>query len=375
MALLPMVLIFSIVVRSPNYSRGLVTLVNIFMYIYGFSYAWDNSNESIIALLMPHYHYSNFIITFYRQNPELKFFFPQTTLKKTFFSKNPKTSMVILFVIYMILYIILEKVIEELDGRIVKYCGKLFRKITKCFKKKKNITNKNVNDKIEIDDEVLKRRNTSSLHWNNPNKMDFPEDSEKTFRLESSNYLILRNIWKFFGNFPALSNVSIALKQGEITCLLGHNGAGKSTLINILTGFLHPSEGEILWNNEVKFGGKNQSINELRNVGIGICTSKDILYESMTVYEHLKLAGLIKGISDRKSKINKMIQTLNLEKYRNVKVGKLSGGCKRKLSIGIALIGDPKIVFLDEPTSALDPVSRQEILKMLAKLKVNNNQN
>ena len=65
-SLLPMVLLFSLIIRSPDYSRGLVTLGNIFMYIYGFSYAWDNSNESVLALLMPHYHYSNFFFDFFR---------------------------------------------------------------------------------------------------------------------------------------------------------------------------------------------------------------------------------------------------------------------------------------------------------------------
>jgi ABC-type multidrug transport system ATPase subunit len=344
------------------------------MYIYGFSYAWDNSNESILALLMPHYHYSNFIITYFRQHPDLRLFFSQKPLKQTYFSSHPLTSIFLLFLVYLLVYILMEKIFDELDGRISKWSGKMFRKITRCCRKKNVLNESSNSNKIKID--PIKKEESAlrkKLHWNSSTSFDSENvDNQLAFKSQSKDFLVLRNICKFFGNFKALNNVNIALKKGEITCLLGHNGAGKSTLINILTGFLHPSEGEILWNDEVMFGGKSQGINELRQVGIGICTSKDILYESMTVYEHLKLASLVKGIPNATLEITEMMKMLNLSEYVDKKVGKLSGGCKRKLSIGIALIGDPKIVFLDEPTSALDPVSRREILDLLAKLKIKN---
>lgn len=372
LSLLPMVLIISIVVRSPNYSRGLVILVNIFMYIYGFSYAWDNSNESVLALLMPHYHYSNFIISYYRKNPALSYLFNQREPMSdlSFFSRNPKVSMCILFLGYLVMYVVLEKIFEELNTRFLKIFGKFWRALIKCFKKRQKKQEPSDSKKIHIEESARVKQEQERLHWNNQNLSQSPAEAAESFQSQSRNYLVLRNIWKFFSNFPALSGVNIALKKGEITCLLGHNGAGKSTLINILTGFLHPSEGKIFWDDQVKFGSKNQAKSELRQVGIGICTSKDILYESMTVHEHLKLACFIKGIPDRSAQIAQMIRDLNLGEFEHKKVGKLSGGCKRKLSIGLALIGDPQIVFLDEPTSALDPVSRQEILGLLAKLKV-----
>ena len=347
-------------------------LVNIFMYIYGFSYAWDNSNESVLALLMPHYHYSNFIISYYRQFPELAFMLRSNGSESnlSFFSRNPKISMIILFVGYLVFYLVLEKLFEELDARVLQLAGRFCRALARCFKKRQDKQNPPDANKIRIEAAPGPEEKKSRLHWNNPNASSTQSSSEIDFEIQSKNYLVLRNIWKYFSSFPALSGVNIALKKGEVTCLLGHNGAGKSTLINILTGFLHPSEGQIFWDDQLKFGGKNQGKSDLREVGIGICTSKDILYESMTVHEHLKLACFVKGIWNRSEAIAAMIRALNLGEFEHKKVAKLSGGCRRKLSIGLALIGDPQIVFLDEPTSALDPVSRQEILRLLAKLKV-----
>ena len=368
-SLLPMVLLFSLIIRSPDYSRGLVTLGNIFMYIYGFSYAWDNSNESVLALLMPHYHYSNFIIDFFRKNPEFRFFFRARPVDRSFFSENPKVSIFLLFLLYLAVYLVTDRLFEELDGRVVKCLGRFFRRLARCFRRKDQSARHPVANKIQM--EPRNARRSSIMHWNCPSgvRPESPAYSQ-IFESRSREYLVLRNLWKYFANFPALSDVNIALKKGEITCLLGHNGAGKSTLINILTGSLFPSEGEILWNDRVVFGGKSQGVNELRRVGIGICTSRDILYESMTVFEHLKLASFVKGLSDVHGGIEQMLKLLNLGDFKHVKVGKLSGGCRRKLSIGLALIGDPQIVFLDEPTSSLDPVSRKEILDLLVKLKV-----
>jgi ABC-type multidrug transport system ATPase subunit len=90
----------------------------------------------------------------------------------------------------------------------------------------------------------------------------------------------------------------------------------------------------------------------------------------MTVYEHLKLVTFIKGIPRREQSIEKVLNLMNLQEHRNKKIKEISGGCKRKLSIAIALLGDPQIIFLDEPTSSLDPVSRAEVLQILSKLKV-----
>lgn len=367
-----MVLIFSVVVRSPNYSRGIVAFVNIFMYIYGFSYAWDTKTNSIVALFIPHFHYSNFVVTYYRTHPEFSsmltsiFDEPIDNSQIKYYSK---TALVVLFFVFLIVYWVLQKIIEELDVKIIYYASKFWRKIKSCCKKKRNL------EDLENDSNVPEMKPLGdfyqNLKWNHgiSDMGTDPLKIKENFKKVQNKFLILKQIWKYFDNFPALSDINIALKKGEITCLLGHNGAGKSTLINILTGFLHPSQGKIYWQNEIMFDGMSHTVNQLREVGIGICTSKDILYESMTVFEHLRLASFIKGISNHFAKIEEIIKLLNLTDYTNVKVSKLSGGCKRKLSIGIALIGDPKIIFLDEPTSSLDPISRKEILDFLLKLK------
>lgn len=400
-SLLPMVLIFAFLVRSPNYSRGIVTLVNLFMYIYGASFAFDTSNNSALALFMPHFHYANFVVEYYRQHPQFGMFiaaidqahnsepsshsnYSQKLFKK--YRAYNKVSLVVLFFLYLVIYVMLVKVFDEGGVDIPKMWDRFKRWVrSKCSKKRDQATDsQNVDTsrgQIENDPEDF----YSNVQWNfesepSVNKSggaslkntDMTQQTRQHFNKNSGNYLILKNISKYFESFPALTNVHIALKKGEVTCLLGHNGAGKSTLINILTGFQRPTFGDILWEDQIMYGGDSQAVNLLRSVGIGICTSKDILYDSMTVYQHLKLACYIKGLRGHKKQISDILEKLNLVQYQYFKVSKLSGGNKRKLSIAIAMIGDPKIIFLDEPTSALDPVSRREILSILAKLKSHN---
>ena len=103
----------------------------------------------------------------------------------------------------------------------------------------------------------------------------------------------------------------------------------------------------------------------------GICPQQNVLYPSLTVYEHLKLIGSIKGLSFRhlKDQITSLIHDVGLTEKRNVLSSALSGGMKRKLCLAMALIGDPKFVLLDEPTSGMDPYSRRAIWDLLQRRK------
>nr|XP_020862173.1 ATP-binding cassette sub-family A member 3-like [Phascolarctos cinereus] len=166
----------------------------------------------------------------------------------------------------------------------------------------------------------------------------------------------------------AVNNLTLNMYEGQITVLLGHNGAGKTTTLSILTGLLPPTSGEAyLSGYEI-----SRDIVQIRK-SLGLCPQYDILFDYMTVAEHLYFYVQLKGVSDKdwSDEINYILNILNLENKRNTISKSLSGGMKRKVSIGIALIGGSKVVMLDEPTSGMDPVSRRATWDLLQNQKSN----
>ena len=150
--------------------------------------------------------------------------------------------------------------------------------------------------------------------------------------------------------------------SGQIFALLGHNGAGKTTTINCLTGMMSKSS-----------GGANifgldvfKQVQGLRRI-MGVCPQHNVLYPLLTVNEHLRMYATFKGQSRKKTnqEIDKLLKELHLEDKKHTISKRLSGGMKRKLQLGMALIGDSKLVFLDEPSSGLDTTSRREMWDML----------
>ena len=101
---------------------------------------------------------------------------------------------------------------------------------------------------------------------------------------------------------------------------------------------------------------------------MGVCPQFDILWPSLTVEEHLYFYARLRGVNskDEKQKVNETLDEVNLQPQRNSKVTELSGGMKRRLSIGISLVGDPRIVFMDEPTTGLDPENRRHLWEVLS---------
>ena len=190
------------------------------------------------------------------------------------------------------------------------------------------------------------------------------ENNDLEQNLIVKNELVIKNISKNFGSFSALKNIDIELKKGETICLLGHNGAGKSTLINILTGIYKPTSGKIIYKN------KNFRDLQIKNkIKIGICPSYNTLFDTMTVYQHLKMISIIKNITNKEKKIIKISKELNLVQFLDKNIKTLSGGYVRRVTMAIALINDPDFLFLDEPTSAIDANSRREIWDSLTELK------
>uniref|UniRef100_F6XIP8 ATP binding cassette subfamily A member 17 n=1 Tax=Equus caballus TaxID=9796 RepID=F6XIP8_HORSE len=164
----------------------------------------------------------------------------------------------------------------------------------------------------------------------------------------------------------AVKDLTMNLYQGQITVLLGHNGAGKTTTCSILTGLIPPSSGQVYINGyEI-----SQDMVQIWK-SMGLCPQHDILFDNLTVSEHLYFYAQLKGLSRQKcpEEVKRMLHMLGLEDKRDSRCRFLSRGMKRKLSIGIALIAGSKVLMLDEPTSGVDVVSRRAIWNLLQQQK------
>ncbi|KAJ3118141.1 hypothetical protein HDU96_003670 [Phlyctochytrium bullatum] len=188
----------------------------------------------------------------------------------------------------------------------------------------------------------------------------------------SSSPLVVCNMRKVYGGRRglgpklAVKDVTFAAEDGIVFGLLGPNGAGKTTLISILTGVYEASSGV---GRLAGFDIKTQS-SEVYKI-IGVCPQFDILWDDLTVGEHLYFYARLKGINkaNERAAVVKSLENVGLTTLEHRKTKGLSGGEKRRLSIAIALVGDPVVVFLDEPTTGLDPEVRRLIWSIVQKSK------
>ncbi|XP_008203603.1 phospholipid-transporting ATPase ABCA1 isoform X2 [Nasonia vitripennis] len=166
----------------------------------------------------------------------------------------------------------------------------------------------------------------------------------------------------------ALRGISVDFYKGQITALLGHNGAGKTTLMSILTGMISPSDGAVYIN------GKNvkEESNVLMN-DIGLCPQEDMLFPTLSVAEQIEFFGMLKGKNKSKAAIkhdvNALLKKLKLFDKRNAMPHQLSGGQKRRVCLGMAVIGDSSTLILDEPTSGMDPESRRDTWDIILRMR------
>ncbi|XP_026936312.1 cholesterol transporter ABCA5 isoform X2 [Sagmatias obliquidens] len=171
-------------------------------------------------------------------------------------------------------------------------------------------------------------------------------------------------------NVEALRNLSFDIYEGQITALLGHSGTGKSTLMNILCGLCPPSDGSAS-----VYGHRASEIDEMFEARkmIGICPQLDIHFDVLTVEENLSILASIKGVPANNiiQEVQKVLLDLDMQAIKDNQARKLSGGQKRKLSVGIAVLGDPKVLLLDEPTAGMDPCSRHIVWNLLKYRKAN----
>ncbi|XP_026750211.2 phospholipid-transporting ATPase ABCA3-like [Galleria mellonella] len=164
----------------------------------------------------------------------------------------------------------------------------------------------------------------------------------------------------------AVDNLNLRMYENEITVLLGHNGAGKTTTISMLTGMVPPTSGSATIN-----GYNIVTETELARKSLGICPQHNVLFPDLTVAEHIIFYSRLKGIPKRKlyDEVNHFVKLLELEQKRDVLSKNLSGGQKRRLSVGAAMCGSSRVVLLDEPTSGLDPAARRALWDLLQKEK------
>ncbi|MBO8478126.1 MAG: ABC transporter ATP-binding protein [Bacteroidetes bacterium] len=176
------------------------------------------------------------------------------------------------------------------------------------------------------------------------------------------NVIEIHGLTKKFGNFTAVDNISFNVRKGEIFGFLGANGAGKTTAMRILCGLSVPTSG----------GGTVAGYDIVREPEkikrhIGYMSQKFSLYSDLKVWENIRLFGGIYGLSDKQiaSRTEDILSGLGMEDVRNSFVSSLPLGWKQKLSFSIAMIHDPRIVFLDEPTGGVDPETRRRFWELI----------
>ena len=165
-----------------------------------------------------------------------------------------------------------------------------------------------------------------------------------------------------FGKFTAVDHITFDVKPGEVFGFLGANGAGKTTAIRMLTGLLTPSSGEA-W----VAGHDVYRESELIKRDIGYMSQRFSLYDDLTVRENIRLYGGIYDLSREqiRDRTERILSRLGLSHTANDAVGALPLGWKQKLAFSVALLHEPRIVFLDEPTSGVDPITRRQFWELI----------
>lgn len=180
--------------------------------------------------------------------------------------------------------------------------------------------------------------------------------------IQNAGAIRAHDLTRTFGTFTAVDHVSFDVRPGEVFGFLGANGAGKTTAIRMLTGLLAPSSGEAT---VAGFDVATQS--EAIKQNIGYMSQRFSLYDDLTVRENIRLYGGIYDLtpSDLRDRTARIFDRLGLARARNELVRAIPLGWKQKLAFSVALLHEPKVVFLDEPTSGVDPVTRRQFWELI----------
>ncbi|PKP13414.1 MAG: ABC transporter [Bacteroidetes bacterium HGW-Bacteroidetes-3] len=182
--------------------------------------------------------------------------------------------------------------------------------------------------------------------------------------MKDTNVIQVENLTKKFGDFTAVNAITFEVKKGEIFGFLGANGAGKTTAMKMLIGISKPTSGNA---KVADFDVFTNSEDIKKN--IGYMSQKFALYDDLTVKENITFFGGIYGLSRKKIEEKRclLVEELGLHNIVNELVGSLPLGWKQKISFSVALLHEPKIVFLDEPTGGVDPITRRQFWEMIYK--------
>lgn len=175
----------------------------------------------------------------------------------------------------------------------------------------------------------------------------------------------VKNVTKKYGNFTAVDNITFTVKDGEVVGLLGQNGAGKSTTMNMITGFIEPTEGNIVING---FDIMKKTLKAKKQ--IGYMPENVPLYTELTVKEFVTYMAELKLVERkiRKQEVENVIKETGLQEVENKLIRNLSRGYKQRVSMAGALVGNPEVLILDEPTVGLDPKQIIEIRNLIKNL-------
>ena len=178
--------------------------------------------------------------------------------------------------------------------------------------------------------------------------------------------IVMERVVKRFEDVTAVDGVSLYVAKGELFGLLGPNGAGKTTTVNILCGLLKPTNGSVVVNG-YDVQKESAKVKEL----IGVCPQETAVYSYLTGIENIELFGNLHVLDKDtlKTRRDMLLEKMGLTQDAKRRVEKYSGGMKRRLSLILALIHDPQIIFLDEPTIGMDPQSRRAVWDFMEYLK------
>ncbi len=165
----------------------------------------------------------------------------------------------------------------------------------------------------------------------------------------------------------AVKNVNLTIKKGELLAIIGPSGSGKTTLSHILGGIAVPSEGTVMYKNNVLTGMKDHELSFFRNHVVGFVFQNFSLLPYLTADENVSLPLAVRGISPgrRRVRARKLLTELGLKDKATQRVGQLSGGQKQRVAIARALIGEPEVLIADEPTGNLDSINSEEVMTLL----------
>lgn len=180
--------------------------------------------------------------------------------------------------------------------------------------------------------------------------------------MTANTVISVRNLVKKFGSFTANDNLTFEVYEGEVFGFLGANGAGKTTALRILSGLSEPTSGEVI---VAGFDAGRQPEKIKRNIGY-MC-QKFSLYEDLTVRENIMLYGGIYGMKKKliEERTAALLERLSFVEYGDRLISSLPLGLRQKLAFSVAVLHEPKIVFLDEPTGGVDPITRRQFWEMI----------